>query len=226
MSLPLFLLLFLLVFLQLTFSSTESSVSSIPRVGKEGPFPYDFILSEETARELLAIDQVESFQIFPLTFMAHKRWPYMTLINKFPYIVDKYFLMTMKKEFQAILKLSPSPSETCSSTDSCSSSKVSSSSSTVESVVAFTRDQLYRRWLDFQTIETLNEFFKFCDVDKNESVDWMEYLVCRGWFDQQGTSNDQCEFDFLENVAVDHFRYRLNDPQDPMALDLMERGLI
>jgi hypothetical protein len=169
-------------------------------------FEYDYIIDDGTALMSLDISRVESFQTFPLTFMAFKKWGELSLLRRIPYLVDKYYLITAKGEFQNLMR---QPSAEFHHLND-----------------VFDRSQLSQQLQDYQTEKNLSNFWKTCDKNKDEVVEWIEYVVCRGYFDQQGNENDISEFDLLDGALREDFAMKLNNPTDPMVLYLLDKGVL
>lgn len=82
---------------------------------------------------------------------------------------------------------------------------------------------------DFQNTKDIEKFFRDCDsmwynMPGDSYIEWGEYVLCRGYYDRNGRPFDISEFDFLENIVLTDYRTMLNDPRNPMVLDLIARG--
>jgi hypothetical protein len=165
------------------------------------------VIDEDAAKMYLQRSRISSYTTLPFTYFVYKRWPNLSLLNKLPYLVEQYFLLEVNLEFNELLN------QPC---DSCFS----------DSREAFTLLQLSRKLEEFQNDHAIQVFFSFCDENQNKEVDWMEYLIARGYFDEYGNGNDNSEFDMIEDVVRSDFETKLNDPYDPMVLDLIQKGYL
>jgi hypothetical protein len=164
-------------------------------------------IDEDAAKMCLRRSGITSFDTLPFTYAVFKRWPNLSLLNKLPYLVERYFLIEVNLEFSELL------SQPCDT----SFPHVSET---------FTSQQLIQKLQDFQNYHAVQVFFNFCDENLNQEVEWMEYLICRGYFDQYGNGNDVSEFDVIENIVRSDFESKLNDPYDPMVLELINKGYL
>lgn len=170
---------------------------------------YDFIIDEDAARYVLDENRIDSFQTLPFTYTVYKQWSHLSVLTKLPYLLDRFFLISIRSEFQRLLRQSSeSPEES------------------VSNLRSFDYSQLRKILIDFQEEKNIRTFFRFCDQNIDKQVEWLEYLLCRGSFDQTGHESTPSEFDMLENIVRSDFDSKLNDPTDPMVLDLIRRGII
>eukprot|EP01040_Poterioochromonas_malhamensis_P004705 gene4705-5041_t len=187
--------------------TTTGERDSINEKIKQIESDYDFIIDEEAARFLLNISRVESFQTLPFTYAAHKKWPYISQLTRLAYLLDRFFLMEVRDEFNKLLQQSADPP-------------------ILPDPTAFQVSQLRRELIEFQDEKQIIRYFNFCDENRDLFVNWFEYLLCRGSFDRNGNESDPNEFDAIENSVRLDFDSRLNNPTDPMVLELIEKGLI
>lgn len=82
---------------------------------------------------------------------------------------------------------------------------------------------LLHHWCEFSSGKSLSKLLEECDTNLNLELDWLEYLMCRNSYDQNGIPHDVSELDYMENIVLYDFQQRLNDPTDPMTLELLDR---
>mmetsp|Transcript_33145 Transcript_33145/g.47948 ORF Transcript_33145/g.47948 Transcript_33145/m.47948 type:complete len:177 (+) Transcript_33145:31-561(+) len=119
-----------------------------------------------------------SFDTMQLDDLAFDHWKHLSLSEKAHYILDKYQIGNLQSEFVALCLSDGSPHCHCDF-------------STLHSKLA-----------QFQTPKRIQYFFNTCDSNNDEKVTFMEYILCRGFFDKVGNPSDVSEFDVLENVVL------------------------
>lgn len=62
-------------------------------------------------------------------------------------------------------------------------------------------------------------FWEECDSDKNGHVDMMEYVYCRGDFDQNGDPYDMNEYEIREANLLSNFQPILEYDEDGIIID-------
>lgn len=81
---------------------------------------------------------------------------------------------------------------------------------------------------DFQDEQDIAKFFHQCDtilhITADGYLEWVEYLLCRGYYDRSGRPFDIGEFDLLENIVLMDYRNMLNDPHNPLVQELIAKG--
>jgi hypothetical protein len=156
-----------------------------------------------TTTDPLSIENVESFKTLPIRYEVYKNWPKLSLMEKIPFLIDRYYLLGIRDNFIGL------------STDV---------NSDIDHVRGITGDGLMAAFKEFQTAEVVGVCFKYCDNNRDSIIDWSEYLVCRGYFDRYCNPFDLSEYDFLENIVIANFREQLNDPENPLVLQLIAQG--
>eukprot|EP01031_Cornospumella_fuschlensis_P034893 gene34893-42254_t len=146
-------------------------------------------------------DNIEHFQTLTLTYEVYKQWPQLRVLEKLPYLIDRAYLSNVKADFL-----------------------VSAESLVPDGSKAIAKMVLQQKLQDFITETQFHTFFSYCDINNDDLLDWVEYVLCRGSYDLSGNPHDVSEFDYLENIVISDFRERLNDPYDPMVLELIEKG--
>jgi hypothetical protein len=169
------------------------------------PYEYDFIIDEDMALASLDYENVQNFREYPLTYMAYQRWGYLSLLQKIPYLIDRYFLLNLKNEFDIL---------------------VDKPTNEVHPFKSFDFHQLKEHLQEYQIEKNMKDFFKTCDKNKDDLVEWIEYIFCRGYFDKQGNENDVSEFDLLDDGLRSDFAFRLANPKDKMVLYLIDKGVL
>eukprot|EP01039_Chlorochromonas_danica_P001703 gene1703-1861_t len=182
---------------------------------------------------VLALDHVDDFHTLPLTYEVYQQWPSLSTLQKLPFLIDGFYIRGIRREFLAMA----SPSSSCSSSSS-SSSNEEVAKTTIHQIKGgavgdtdSTRwviqyDTLVDRLAEFQGEAAVKRFFVDCDTNDDEVLGWEEFLVCRGSYDAQINPVDLSEYDYLENIIISDFYDRLKDPHDPLALDLLQQGLL
>lgn len=156
---------------------------------------FAFVSTQETDRRSVARENIPYFRPAKLDFKTYKEWSRLLILEKLPYLIDQVYLITMTEDFDKVVNGQD-----------------------------FTLEDLTAALQDFQSTKVIGAFFKACDTDQSLSIDWLEYIVCRGYYDKNGVPHDQTEFDVLENVILNDFKERLNDPRDPMVLELIAKN--
>jgi hypothetical protein len=157
--------------------------------------------------DILSIDRVDQFETFKMTYPAYKHWPKLEFRQKLAFIVDRAYLVNIKRDFLYLSDIKASDRVLKDNKD----------------LVHYDQHQLEEHLREYQDQEIINTFFRGCDEDRNRIVDWYEYIVCRGYYDQLGNPFSMSEFDTLENIALLDFKNRLYNPHDPMTLELLDR---
>lgn len=149
-----------------------------------------------------SLEFVDNFIPFELTYEVYKRWHHLPLDEKIPFLVDHFYFQTAKKEFLQLKNL-----EICSENDIYST---------------LIEDDFLIALAEFQDIKKIKSYFNNCDKDRDQCVNWEEFVVCRGFHDKFGNTNEKSEFDLLEDSLIFEFESRLRNPNDPMVLRLIE----
>ncbi|RYH32748.1 hypothetical protein EON65_00170 [archaeon] len=146
-------------------------------------------------------ENLEHFRTLTLTYDVYKHWPNFNILEKLPYLVDRSYLNNLKADFFT-------SAETVAEDGS----------------QAITKMYLQHSLQDFITEAQFHSFFNDCDSNHDDMLNWTEYVICRGSYDSSGNPHDVSEFDYLENIVISDFAEKLNDPNDPMVLELIEKG--
>lgn len=157
----------------------------------------------------LDIEAVEKFKTLSLPHSTYKQWSSLSLLEKLPYLIDRSFLVDVKNTYLHLCTLMPDTS--------CKE--------------GVTLHHFLQHGSEFNTADKITAYFKDCDslVDLgqgekgNGKVTWVEYVVCRGYYDATGNPHDVSEFDFLDNIVIMDYQRILNDPNHPLVLQLIER---
>lgn len=75
-----------------------------------------------------------------------------------------------------------------------------------------TIDTVTKIFGEFMQPEDFQNYFDVCDTDRNEEIDLLEYIVCRGWFDVYLHPHGLGEYDILESVIIHDYEEKRNDP--------------
>jgi hypothetical protein len=126
---------------------------------------------------------------------AYNMWPTLGLLEKLPYILDN----NMKQSFRAEYKKLRENEIVYASSESSVSPGVSVNT-------------LKNTFAEFVSPSEIDSYFKECDVDKNDSLDIIEYFLCRGSYDAMCTSHGLGEYDVLESIIIHDYEEKRNDP--------------
>jgi hypothetical protein len=165
------------------------------------------ILSEEAVKEILALEKTEKFRTANLNYPTYKSWTSLSVLQRALYLLDRSHLQNIKKEFLFLHELQYDI-------------KVLNLD---QGIAAST---FLEAWADFTSEKQIDNMFRECDDDKDLKIDWIEYIICRSEFNQHGQPFDVSEFDYIENIIMMDFRERLNNPRDPMTIELLRRNEI
>lgn len=174
---------------------------------------------------VLALDQVDNFHILPLTYEVYQQWPSLSTLQKLPFLIDGFYIRGIRREFLAMA--SPSSNEEVTIIHQAKDlAAVDTTSSFPSTRWTIHYDALVDRFAEFQGEAAVKRFFLDCDANGDEVLGWEEFLVCRGRYDAQINPADLSEYEYLENIIISDFYDRLKDPHDPLALDLLQKGLL
>jgi hypothetical protein len=188
--------------------------------------------------------QTNEFRSSPLSHHIYKKWKSLPMIEKLPYLIDRNFLWNARVDFQDLCSLAysfhamvddsltnklPKPIETTASIDPDNKTTKMSDNTTRVNCDSQLDLPFFLGHLDsFTAASDVKYFFQTCDSiftgRSDNFIDWVEYVLCRGLFDRNGKPFDTSEFDFLENIVVSDYQALLNDPHNPMVLDLIAKG--
>lgn len=160
------------------------------------------VVNIDECRKILAFDAVEDFKTQQLSYRAYKQWPNLLPLQKAVYMADYSFVMNAKREFDALA-------------DVVEQSTLA---------IGISLPGLKRKWEEFTTETSIEKLFNDCNTAPDGALDWYEFLLCRSSYDQHGKPHDVAEFDLLETIVLHDFAQRLQDPRDPMTLELLARN--
>jgi hypothetical protein len=149
--------------------------------------------------DIYKLEDVHAFKTYILTYSLYKSWPSLSLREKIPFLIDHYFLKGLHDDFMNFA--------------------ISS-----EHGYIITKDKLIYSLEEFQPLSTIENYFSDCDTDQNGNIAWDEYVICRGYYDKHGGAYGMSEYDYLENIIIHDFTTQLSDPNNPLALELIEKG--
>lgn len=158
-------------------------------------------MSINECRKILALDLVDDFRTKQLSYRAYKQWPYLLPLQKAVYMADFSFVTNARREFHNLA-------------DVVEQSTLA---------MAISLPGLKSKWQEFTTEISIEKMFNDCNASTDGALDWYEYLLCRSSYDQHGKPHDVAEFDLLETIIMHDFAQRLQDPRDPMTLELLAR---
>ncbi len=201
-----------------------------------------------------SFDNVENFVTYPLSHNMYKAWRSLTLIQKLPYLIDRNFLINAKQDYQKLCILASRKKETknldhespiipksvdvTSALKNGNATNENSSSSSIVVNNSPSNEMLCENIInletflvllqDFSNTKDIMKFFDDCDTIRDNigdgHIDWLEFILCRGYYDRNGRPFDVSEFDFLENIVLMDYRKMLNDPRNPLVLELIAKG--
>jgi hypothetical protein len=117
-----------------------------------------------------------TLQLKKIDEIVFEKWFTLHISEKLPYLLDEYQLINLQKEFEGF----------------------------AHRVLKLNDFNL--KLSEFQTIEKIKSFFENCDSDNDKVVDFIEYAICRGYYDVNGNANDVSDFDDLESTVLDEYR--------------------
>lgn len=79
---------------------------------------------------------------------------------------------------------------------------------------------------EFNSPEVLHQYWKDCDENNDDEMDFDEYVMCRGDYDQLGNFNDVNEYTYRENVMVMDFVETKSSAKPLAHLQYDENGII
>ena len=125
---------------------------------------------------------------------SYFRWSQMSMEEKLPYLIDSNYIAQRKYEFLQLVSLD-----------------VTVSDKIVENTYILPHNIL-EKLSEFQSSDNLTTFFQNCDFNHDGSWHFHEYVLCRGYFDQNGKAYDESEFDDLENIIRSSFEEKMSSP--------------
>jgi hypothetical protein len=169
----------------------------------------------------LDIDAVDSFKTYSLPHSTFKKWAKLSLMEKLPYLIDRSYLVGIKDTFGILCSMQSGEAipvlkdKTIATLTKCAKEGIK-----LETFITVLEE--------FITKKQIESFYKDCDTLHNLKADdritWVEYVVCRGYYDAHASPHDVSEFDFLENIVILDYQNILNDPHNPLVLDLIARN--
>jgi hypothetical protein len=133
-----------------------------------------------------------------LDFEAYERWPSLSLQEKLPYLLDERMTVSFRAEYVGWIAKNKGAAEV------------------QENGLSASTGIQFRTMVDHLS-EFLSEgdvagYFKDCDSDLSESIDFVEYVVCRGAYDAYANPHGIGEYDVLESILIHDFEEKMNDP--------------
>ena len=140
---------------------------------------------------------------------AYHEWGMYTLEEKLPYILDASMKQSFEAEFEKL---------------SLQGSGVGVDPS-IEVPVSYLT--LFDRFSEFLQPEDIQQYMDTCDRNKNEEIELLEYILCRGEFDAYLSPHGLGEYDTLESVLIHDYEEKRNDPNFRIpGLNYDENGII
>lgn len=133
---------------------------------------------------------IEDLELREFDETAYQEWTRYSIVEKLPYILDQSMKGSFIAEFDKLSK---------SGKDGLVTTPVNV-------------DTVTRLFGEFMQPEDFQQYFDVCDTDKNEEIDLVEYVVCRGWFDAYLNPHGLGEYDILESVIIHDYEEKRNDP--------------
>lgn len=130
---------------------------------------------------------------------TYSRWHSLNVVEKLPYIFETREIAHFEYEFNLVAEEEAS-------------------------VIRYAK--LLEHLQEFQSEEDIQEFFKSCDENNNEEIDFIEYVVCRCNFDANGYQNEESELDLLEDVVLNDFVEKFIESVDSPFLEYDAEGFI
>lgn len=109
---------------------------------------------------------------------AYDNWGSLSIRDRLPYLLDGIQLIEFESEY---VTAAPEKGE-------------------------ITLDSLTEKLNEFQSEKGIIHFFKECDADRSQTIDYPEYIECRGYYDINGNPNEISDFDVIENVILEDYR--------------------
>jgi hypothetical protein len=137
-----------------------------------------------------------------MDFDAYDRWPSLSLLEKLPYLLDERMIVSFRAEYDSWIARNKRVAENQTDGQAGASSEPSG--------IQFLT--MMEHLSEFLSESDVMQYFKDCDVDRNESIDFTEYVVCRGIYDAYANPHGISEYDFLESILIHDFEEKMNDP--------------
>lgn len=132
---------------------------------------------------------------------VYESWPSLSLTEKLPYLLDLNLHNTLRQEYLDLL-----------------------GDSRMDGITYAT---IAEKFADFHTVESIRQYYDNCDANKDETIEFLEYVVCRGFYDTYGNEHGINEYDYLDSIIIYDYEQKRNDPfiQQPMY-EYDENGII
>ena len=123
---------------------------------------------------------------------AYQHWSRKTLREKLPYLIDERMKISLSDEFSRWMTFQQTRRE---STDR-----------------GFSYETIEAKLSEFQTKSVIRTYFRECDVNRDEVIDKIEYIVCRGYYDATMNAHGQGEYDVLESIVIHDYEQQRSNP--------------
>lgn len=145
---------------------------------------------------------------------AYDTWSELSMEQKLPYLLDQQQIYVLFTEFQALThtKIADDVDEVDDTMDKPAASnpltgQIISQEPALHRVNLL---QLRTAWTDMQDIEAIDSYFLACDTNLDATIDFPEYILCRGYFDLHGNPYEDCEYHVLESILIHDFEVKMN----------------
>lgn len=122
----------------------------------------------------------------------YQRWPSLSLEEKLPYLLDTITKATFTTEYEKWLSYEGTPG--------------------TEGEEGFTEETMLEQLKEFRTEEEIAKYFRECDTDHNYRINYLEFIVCRGWYNSYAEPLGLGEYDVLESIVINDYEEKRNDP--------------
>ena len=123
---------------------------------------------------------------FPIPKHVFDKWDTMSMFEKYPYLTDQEDRQNKYNEF----------------------TRHSDGKVEIEFKL------FYENLNEFQTTSHILHFWQYCDINTDNSINFDEYIYCRGEFDQNGNRYYFNEYEFAEKILLDEMQQLINDEEN------------
>lgn len=116
---------------------------------------------------------------------VYERWALLSLVEKLPYLLDEGLKSTLNAEYLVLAQDND------------------------EGIVYQT---IATKLADFHTEDSIRQYYDACDYSRNGHIDFIEYVICRGYYDTNGNEHGVNEYDILESIIIYDYEQKRNDP--------------